>query len=52
MPPFRVVVLTDQAKSATTVIAELDRSPDVGETSNCLMGSASSSATSSAATKT
>jgi hypothetical protein len=32
MPPFRVVVITDTRKTATTVIVEFDHSPDVGET--------------------
>ena len=32
MPPFRIVVITDTHKTATTVITEFDRSPDVGET--------------------
>ena len=32
MPPFRVVVRTDEGKTVKTVITELDRTPDVGET--------------------
>ena len=32
MPPFRIVVRTDEGKTTRTVITELDRTPDVGET--------------------
>jgi hypothetical protein len=32
MPPFRVVVTADERRTATTVVVELARSPDIGAT--------------------